>query len=163
MLDEIHHTVPEGLCMAFYKGIRPGIHGIANRIGRYLDNGPYSHTELIFSDVRYSASSSIMDGGVRIKFIGYTSVGSWDFLPIPDTDGKIEKKVKDWFQEYAGAKYDIMGNIRFATNFARDNPHKWFCSEANLAALEIPEPYRYGPSGAATFLSWYFNSEMVYI
>jgi len=142
MLDEIHHSVPEGLCMAFYKGTRPGLYGIANRVGRYLDRGPYSHTELIFSDARYSASSSIMDGGVRIKFIGYTSVGSWDFLPIPDKDNTIEK---------------------FATNFARDNPNKWFCSEANLAALGIPESYRYGPSGAATFLSWYFNSEMVYI
>jgi len=163
MLDEIHHSVPEGLCMAFYKGTRPGLYGIANRVGRYLDRGPYSHTELIFSDARYSASSSIMDGGVRIKFIGYTSVGSWDFLPIPDKDNTIEKKAKDWFEKYVGAKYDIMGNIRFATNFARDNPNKWFCSEANLAALGIPESYRYGPSGAATFLSWYFNSEMVYI
>ena len=35
--------------IAFYKGTRPGIAGLYNRLGRLLDHGPYSHAELVLA------------------------------------------------------------------------------------------------------------------
>ena len=156
------NTVPKGLTLALYKGTRDGIAGPYNIVGRFLDRGPYSHTELIFSN-GLSGSSSFMDKGVRVKQINYSSVGNWDFLPIPDPSGEIEKYALKWHEMYAGCKYDIMGNIRFATNFARDDDDKWFCSEANLAALGIPEPFRYGPSGAASIMQHIYQTKIIVV
>lgn len=155
----MHDSVPQGLVLALYKGTKPGIPGLQNRLGRLLDRGPYSHTELIFSN-RLSASSSFMDGGVRTKDIGYSSVGCWDFLPLPI---RLEERAKTWFLEHDGLKYDILGNIRFATGFAKDHPTKWFCSEADMASLGFSEAFRYGPSGAATVLMDVFNTSMIYV
>ena len=51
---------------AFYKATRPGWQGIYSRAVRWIDRGPYSHAELVFSD-GLSASASYIDGGVRLK------------------------------------------------------------------------------------------------
>jgi hypothetical protein len=115
---------------------------------------------MIFSNT-LSASASLMDRGVRFKQIGYSSVGNWDFLPIPDPGGSIEHKAHQWFLEHEGQGYDILGNVRFATNMARNNPDRWFCSESIMAALGFPEAFRYGPSGAATLLQHYYQSKMI--
>jgi hypothetical protein len=158
--DNLHPTVPTGLCVAFYKGTRPGVAGLYNRLGRYLDNGPYSHTELVFTD-RMSSSSSFMDHGVRTKFIGYSSVGSWDFLPVPDVMGNLEERAIRWFADHDGEAYDVWGNIRFGIGFARESADKSFCSEAIMASFGYAEAYRYGPSGAATILPHHFNTKMI--
>ncbi len=155
----LHDTVPKGFNMALYKGTRPGIAGLYNRLGRLLDHGPYSHCELIFNN-GLSASASFIDKGVRIKKITYTSEKHWDFLPIPDVH---EADSYAWFIKHKGKKYDIMGNIRFATNFANEDGDKWFCSEACLASLGIPEAYRYGPSGAASVLSWVYGTKIIVV
>lgn len=156
----IDASVPAGLCLALFKGTRPGMDGVYNRIGRYLDRGPYSHCEMVFSD-RISASASYIDGGVRVKNIGYSSFGNWDFLPIPDPKGDVERMAWRWFKEKRGLPYDVWGNIRFATNFARDSPDKWFCSEACMAALGFAEAFRYGPSGGAVLTEYVFRTKIV--
>jgi hypothetical protein len=156
----INPTVPQGLCVAFFKGTRPGVEGFYNRLGRYLDGGPYSHAELVFSD-RISGSSSYMDGGVRSKLIRYSSVGSWDFMPIPDPDGSVELRARGWFQTHDGTPYDIAGNIRFGIGFARESPDKWFCSEAVMSSLGYDEAWRFGPSGAATLLRHDFKTQTI--
>ena len=159
MQAALHPTVPTGLCLALYKGTRPGVAGLYNRLGRLVDAGKYSHCEIVFSN-GISASSSFMDHGVRFKQIGYSSIGNWDFLHIPDQDGLVEISALNWFRRHEGKAYDIWGNIRFATNFARDSSDKWFCSEACMAALGFPEAYRYGPSGAASLAQWHFGAEL---
>ena len=156
----LHLTVPPGLVVALYKGTRPGVAGLYNRLGRYLDAGPYSHTELVFSD-RISASSSFMDGGVRSKLIGYSSVGNWDFLPIPDPAGAIERRARGWFEFHDAMPYDVMGNVRFGIGFARQSESKWFCSEALMSALGYDEAWRYGPSGGATLLKHDFKTTII--
>lgn len=161
-MNIVDASVPKGLSLALYKGTRKGLQGIYNIVGRFLDRGPYSHTELVFTD-RLSGSSSYMDKGVRIKKIGYSSVGNWDFLPIPDYQGILEERALKWYYDHNGAPYDYMGNVRFATNFARDDKTKWFCSESNLAALGFPEPYRYGPSGAASLLQHIYNNKIIVV
>lgn len=167
MLKEIDPSVPPGLVMAFYKGTRPGVPGFFNKIGRQLDHGPYSHTELILPEEydRISVGSSYMDGGVRFKMIGYSSVGYWDFLPIPDFGGKLAKFAHQWTIAHNALSYDLKGNMRFFTNLAAHDENKWFCVESNMAQLGYPEnhAFRFGPTHAAVTLGWYFGVEMVSI
>ena len=133
--------------VAMYKGTRPGLQGLYSRITRWVDRGPYSHCELVFSD-GISASSSYIDGGVRFKTIDYNS-DHWDFIEVPSYR---ENAARYWFREHCGQPYDLWGNVRFAIGFARDSKGAWFCSEAVMAALGYKEPYRYGPNGMAVLL-----------
>lgn len=156
----LDRAVPSGLCVALFKGTRPGIEGIQNRLGRWLDAGPYSHAELVFTD-RMSASSSLMDKGVRTKLICYSSVGNWDFLPLPDSSGLLEGRARKWFAAHDGLPYDLWGNVRFAFGMARDSKDKWFCSEAIMASIGFAEAFRYGPSGMATMLQDIFKTQII--
>lgn len=134
--------------IAFYKGTRPGVAGLYNRLGRLLDHGPYSHCELIFSD-GMSGSASFMDGGVRIKYIGYSSVDCWDFVDLP---AQYEADARKWFEQHHGAAYDLMGNVNALLGFVPHSSDKWFCSESIAEALGLNEGWRYKPNGLAAVL-----------
>lgn len=160
-------SVPAGLCLALYKGTRPGLAGFYNMLGRKLDHGPYSHSELILPEKysRISASSSYIEGGVRFKHISYSSIGNWDFLPIPDPDDKLADYANEWTLRHNACRYDLKGNLRFASNFFEDDDVTWFCTESNMAMLGYPEAeaFRYGPSHAAVTLAWYFNTKLIIV
>lgn len=134
--------------IAFFKGTRPGIEGVYNRLGRLLDHGPYSHAELVFSD-GMSGSASYMDGGVRIKYIGYSSVGNWDFVPLHE---RYELAARVWFMQHHGQPYDLMGNVNAMFGFVPHSVDRWFCSEAIAEALGLVESWRYKPNGLAAVL-----------
>lgn len=128
---------------AFYSGTRPGIAGLYNRLGRWLDHGRFSHCEMQFSD-GLSASSSFMDGGVRFKQIGYSSVGNWEFVELPS---HLELMARCWFVEHEGAGYDVMGNLNALLGFVPHTSNKWFCSEAMAEALGFSDSWRLKPNG----------------
>ena len=132
---------------AFYKATRPGLQGIYSRAVRWIDRGPYSHCELIFSD-GLSGSASYIDGGVRLKRIDYDPA-HWDFIELP---AHLEPYARDWFERNAGAPYDLAGNVRFVLPWLPDSQDGWFCSEAEAAALRLREPWRLGPNGLAALL-----------
>lgn len=132
---------------AFYKATRPGWQGIYSRAVRWIDRGPYSHCELVFSD-GMSGSASYIDGGVRLKRIDYDS-DHWDFIDLPHS---LEPYARDWFERNAGAPYDLMGNVRFVLPIVPASLSGWFCSEAMAAALKLKEPWRFGPNGLAALL-----------
>ena len=132
---------------AFYRGTRPGLQGLYSRAARFIDRGPYSHCELIFSD-GLSASASYIDKGVRMKRIDYDPE-HWD---IVDLAGFDEQAARDWFEDRLGEGYDLWGNLRFIFGWVHDDDGKWFCSEALMAALGFAEPWRFGPNGAASAL-----------
>ena len=132
---------------AFYKGTRPGWQGLYSRAARFIDRGPYSHCELIFSD-GLSASASYIDKGVRMKRIDYDP-DHWDILDLPGFD---EAAARTWFGSRVGHGYDLLGNLRFVFGWVREDDGKWFCSEALMAALGFAEPWRFGPNGAAAAL-----------
>jgi len=132
---------------AFYKGTRPGADGLYNRGVRFWCQGPYSHCELVFSD-GMAASASFMDGGVRFKAITFDPA-NWDLLELPRAN---EAAARTWFTEHLGAGYDIVGNLRFIVSPLPDDPAKFFCSEAVLAALGFAEPWRFCPNGAYDIL-----------
>lgn len=155
----MHPTVPKGLCVAFYKGVQPGVKGLYSRTARFIDRGIYSHTELVIPNFG-SASSSFIDKGVRVKQINYTSVGDWDFLPVKDTEGELAKRASDWFLQHNGQAYDLLGNLRFASNAFSDSKDRWFCSEAVIESMGFSESFRYGPNGAAAFLQDVFGTKI---
>lgn len=146
--------------VALYKATRPGLEGIYSRAVRFIDRGPYSHCELVFSD-GLSASASYIDGGVRFKHIEYNPA-HWDFIDIPDPTGALERRARAWFEFHDGDPYDLWGNVRFAIGFARDSEGAWFCSEATMAALGFSEAYRYGPSGMSALLQYHFKTNINY-
>lgn len=140
---------------AFYKGTRPGLNGMYSRAVRLVDRGPYSHCEVVFSK-GLSGSASWVDGGVRLKSIDYRQhPENWDFFPLP---GHLEAKVWEWFCTHAGEGYDLPGNLRFVSWMVRESPSNWFCSEAYCTSLGIPEPWRFGPNGAASLTRFLFPS-----
>lgn len=134
--------------LAFYKGTRKGLQGLYSRLTRWVDSGPYSHCELVFSD-GLSASASFIDGGVRFKQIEYKPE-HWDIINIQGFD---EDKAKQWFEQHKGEKYDLMGNLRFIFFFIKPSLTKYFCSEAIAEALGFVESWRLGPNGLSALLN----------
>jgi hypothetical protein len=133
------------LRLALYKGTRPGLAGVYNRLVRWVDGGPYSHAELVFSDGT-AWSASYMDGGVRAKRITF-GPDKWDLLPLPGFD---EAKARAWFDRHSGAGYDLAGNLKFVIGWWPHSGSRWFCTEAIAAALGLPgKPHWYGPQKLA--------------
>jgi hypothetical protein len=134
---------------AFYKGTRPGLSGIYNRGVRAWTRSSYSHAELVFPS-GWSASSSYMDGGVRLKMIDFDPA-LWDFVDVPPA---FEKAAFQWFLDHRGAKYDLLGDLHFVIAPVEGGKDKWFCSESIAAALGLPEPWRYDPATLFSVLTF---------
>lgn len=132
---------------AFYRGTRPGLAGVYNRLVRWWTRSPYSHCELIFS-TGWSGSSSFMDGGVRLKVIDYDP-DRWDFIDLPV---ELEPAAFEWFLKHRGEKYDLMGNVHFIVMVVKHNLIKWSCGESIADALGIAESWRYYPGTLASTL-----------
>lgn len=155
------HYIPNGFYLAGYRGKRGTLFQQATAtLGKKLDHGDYSHTELLFDHnyKRISASSSAPDDGVRFKQIEYSKPNNWDFVKLPS---HLQEQSYIWYQAHEGAKYDYTGNLRFATNFINHDKEAYFCTESNLQSLGFPEPWRYGPSHAMVLLSWLYKSPIL--
>lgn len=133
--------------VAFYKGTRPGLQGIYNRLVRLLDGSKYSHVELLFND-GISASSSYMDGGVRFKVIEFDSK-KWDLFELKGYDSV---KAKLFFAEHLGQPYDVMGNIKVIIPWWPHSKTKWHCTEIIAEALGLEASYSFGPKKLFEYL-----------
>lgn len=133
---------------AFYRGTRPGLAGLYNRLVRWWLQSPYSHVELVFSD-GMAASASFADGGVRFKAIDFDAE-RWDIMDLP---GEYEKAARRWFVANLDRPYDLLGNLGFVFRPITGARRGWFCSEAIAASLGYPEPWRYDPATLASTLS----------
>lgn len=140
---------------ALYKGTRPGLPGIYNRLVRWWTRSEYSHCEIIFS-TGHAASSSFEDKGVRFKVIDFDP-SKWDFVALPPS---LEKAAFEWFDAHRGQPYDVLGNIQFIAARVREGRSAWFCSEAVAAALGISDPWRYDPGTLASTLP-VFNTHQI--
>lgn len=138
---------------AFYKGTRPGVAGIYNRLVRWWTKSPYSHVELVVSTGR-AWSASFEDGGVRSKLIDFDPA-KWDLFDLPP---HLEEQAVAWFTARRGAKYDLLGNLQFILAAIPHSRERWFCSEAVAAALGIPDPWRYDPSTLASAITLFNGS-----
>ena len=127
--------------IAFYKGRSTPY----DKLVQWWTKSPYSHAELILEDLGggfyLSGSASFRDSGVREKVI-YFRPDRWDILEI---EVKDEAFSKAWFRTNYGAKYDLWGQLG-VIGPVKDNPKKYWCSEAIAAALQLVDPNKYAPS-----------------
>lgn len=133
--------------VAFYKGRRKGWAGLFDAAVRWWTHGPYSHTEIVFSDGT-AASSSFRDGGVRFKAIVFEPA-RWDFVTV-EAD---EHAARQWFRVHLGARYDVAGLFGFVWRRSRGADRRWFCSESTAAALGLRDPWRFDPNTLFAALS----------
>lgn len=129
---------------AFYIATRPGAAGIYNRFVRFWESGDSSHCELIFSD-GIAASASLVDGGVRFKQIDFDPL-HWIVIDLGNAFD--EAYARQWFEDRVkeGAQYDLFGQLRFLISPLKGDSNRYWCSEAVAAALQLREPWRYGPN-----------------
>lgn len=132
---------------AFYKGTRPGLVGLYNRLVRFWTRGKYSHVELVFSG-GMSVSSSYMDGGVRIKRIEFNTK-HWDFIELPQ---ELEYDAAVWFSRNQGKAYDFWSVLRFWQGWLPQGKDKYQCAEAVMAALGYTDAWRFEPNSVASVL-----------
>lgn len=134
--------------VAFYKGRTR----IFNRVVLWFLRGPYSHCELVLdtrpNGASVCASSSFMDGGVRIKHIDLHP-DRWDLVEVPDTP-----TAWDWLRAREEEKYDLLGLFGFVWRRQTGEQNKWFCSEACAAMLGFPDPWRFDPMTLKCALAW---------
>lgn len=135
--------------LALYKGTRPGLAGLFNRVVRWWTNGPYSHCEIVLQALDGSqmlcASSSNTDGGVRFKAIDLDPE-RWDLIALPAENATA---VIRWFDAHLGEGYDFIGLAGFVLRRSDGSKRRWFCSEACAAALGLDEPWRFCPNTLA--------------
>lgn len=136
--------------VAFYKGKHKEFFAALYSYGvRKWTKSKYSHCELIFND-EIAASSSFKDGGVRYIKMEFPDA-DWDFVELPDC---YETAARQWFDEHAGEKYDVIGNIHFLLSPIGNAKRKWFCSEAVGASLGLKDSWRYDPGALFTTLNF---------
>lgn len=128
--------------LAFYKGRKR----LFDQLVQWWTRSSYSHTELVLSTAADGsaecASSSFIDGGVRIKHI-MLDPERWDVVDLR-TDVS-EEEVRQWYANHLGQQYDLLGLLGFIIPI-RSDPNRWFCSESNAAASGYVDPWRYSPA-----------------
>ena len=128
------------LQIAFYKGRTR----FFNRLVSWWLNGPYSHAELILATdadgYAACASSSFLDGGVRLKYMRLDPE-HWD---IVDVQGD-KATAWAWLKEHDGDQYDTFGLLGLVWRRGKGNPDKVWCTESVAAMLGYDEPWRFDP------------------
>jgi hypothetical protein len=137
-----------GLRMAFQHSGRVGPMKLVAPVAALLDHGPYSHTEIQLPDG--TCCSSVPGSGVVMRKL-HLDPAHFDFLPL--SNGLLQQVV-NWYEAHQGHAYDWRGNLRFLAPLVRESSARWFCSESNLAALGVPQPWRHGPTGAYHLIKW---------
>jgi hypothetical protein len=132
--------------LAFYKA--PGT--LFDKAIRFVTRSPYSHVEVAIAlqaDGQWlCGTSSVRDGGVRLKVMALPA-DRWDLCFV----GGDASAVRAWFEAHAGERYDWLGVLRFVLPFVGQSSRRWFCSEACLAVLGLPESWRFSPADSAVF------------
>ena len=126
--------------VAFYKGRTR----LFNRLVSWWLNGPYSHAELILSTdkngVSECASSSFMDGGVRVKHMKLDPE-RWDIVPV--TGSKAH--AMNWLIQHEDDRYDTFGLLSLVWRRGEGSPDKCWCTESIADMLGYSEPWRFDP------------------
>ncbi len=134
--------------VAFYKGRKR----LFNRITSWWLRGPYSHCELILgtgaNGLAICASSSLRDGGVRVKHMELKP-GHWDVIEV----GGSADSAWAWLRAHHGQGYDLLGMFGLMARVLGQDQSRWVCSEAVGAMLGIPDAWRFDPCSLCAALS----------
>lgn len=131
---------------AFYKGRLAGPRGAFNAVTCWWLRGPYSHCEWVFSD-GLCGSSSLVDGGVRLKHIELDPA-KWDVWSV-DVD---EALARSWFAAHLGQPYDVLGVAGHAARVLGHDKRRWYCAEAMAESAGYVDPWRFDPCSLASVL-----------
>ena len=129
-------------------------HGLRQRAGRELirlgqihyTHRQVTHTEMLLDgvwDKADIASSSLMDGGVRIKLDVRLNPAHWIAIEVPTWDAR---RSSAWFFDHKGEPYDTRGAIGSVMYGIGDNPG-WFCNEACGASIGQIDAKAMPPAG----------------
>lgn len=117
-------------------------------ITRASQRGPYrqvTHTESVLKGDNYKlctiASSSVRDGGVRVKEDVTLAKGNWMAVDVPGWDVWLAVL---WFVAHLGCKYDWIGAIATRIFWLRGSLDKFFCNQATGAPF-IKTADQYAP------------------
>jgi len=128
------------LQIAFYKGRKR----FFNRLTSWWLRGPYSHCELVLgtdaNGLAICASSSAMDGGVRVKHMRL-DLANWDLVAVAGN----QPQAWDWLRIHEGDGYDYLGLVGFVARVLGHDKERWVCSEAVAAMLGVPDAWRFDP------------------
>ena len=141
-----------GLRIGFQHSGRTGLMRLVAPFSSWVDRSPYSHTELQLPDG--TCCTALPGKGVVMRKVDLNPK-NFDFLPLP---GHLEPRIRDWYAEHEGEGYDWLGNVRFLTPLISEERKHWFCSESHMAAIGVPEPWRFGPGGTYNLIKWSFPS-----
>lgn len=130
--------------VAFYKGRER----LFNRAAAWWLCGPYSHCELVLgidsAGQSICASSSMMDGGVRIKHMRLDP-GHWDVIDVAGDADAALNRAWEWVKDHEGEGYDYLGLLGFVARVLGQDKRRWVCSEAVAAMLGMPDAWRFDP------------------
>ena len=125
---------------AFYKGQKR----LFNRLTAWWLRGAYSHCELILgadtAGLAICASSSFMDGGVRVRHM-LLDPEHWDVIDV----GGDPDSAWAWVRVHCGQPYDLLGLAGFIARALGHDKARWLCSEAVAAMLGMPDAWRFDP------------------
>lgn len=128
------------MLIAFYKGKTR----LFNRLTSWWLRGPYSHCELVLGTngigQAICASSSFLDGGVRVKHMRLDPA-HWDVVEVAGSADDAWA----WIRVHEGQGYDLLGLVGFVLRVLGQDQTRWVCSEAVAAMLRRPEPWRFDP------------------
>jgi hypothetical protein len=121
--------------VAFYKGDGDKWrYRVVDGAIRWWTEGPYSHTEIVFSDGSWF-SISPRNTKVRLERVAFDPE-KWDFIEVALTPEQ-ERTTRSWAELQVGKRYDWLGI--FLSQILPLTVHdlsRWFCSEIVLAALQ---------------------------
>lgn len=136
----------ETLQIAFYKGTNR----VFNRAVCFYLRGKYSHTELILgyeNGYALCASSSFMDGGVRVKHIKLDPE-HWDLVEVQGS----RAKALEWVQAHEDCGYSVWGLLGFIWRPVKDESKNYFCTQAVMLMLGLRDAWRFDPCSYAATL-----------
>lgn len=123
-----------------------------DKLVRFWTRSNTSHVVAVFSDQRASfetnpptfynlIGTSDPKRGISLTYKEMYA-DEWQAVYV-DAD---EAKVKQWFVDRIGLKYDWLGVLGFVFPPIKQEPKRWFCSEAVAAALGISDSWRFNPA-----------------
>ncbi len=142
--------------LAMLKRPLPGVkHWLAHHVGALVDHGPYSHSNLVFSNGL--SGSAWSNGGVDLRPVQYDPA-RWDFWTLP---GVNEAAVHRDMMRLRGTPYDHLGAARFGLVLLPEHPLRFFCHELIATIFGWPCPSRIGPMQLVGWCRHQFGSEPV--
>lgn len=114
------------------------------RLAQKGDYARVTHCEAILggtADSAIIASSSLRDGGVRVKHGVKLDPASWLIASVPMWDGD---EAMAWFFEHMNEPYDWRG--AWALFMPGHFSHGWFCNASVLACAGFKTPKNFSPA-----------------